>query len=162
MSQTRLCEYEYVFREVFKYRKNLSADDWRLSIGPRIARRKAAGKRSEVLLNNSRVENVDRKVQRALRSKSSRRCAKGQKQSIWSEISCHVYHADSPKTMLHRCPLAWLSEPRRRPQSSPPSHPLVFHLAGTLGHPVLNNSRSLRPSQITLQAMKLNWLVSAL
>ncbi|KAJ0115669.1 hypothetical protein J7T55_010492 [Diaporthe amygdali] len=72
----KLSEYERILREEFKFRKNLSADDWRRSIGPQIAKRKAEGKRSKVLLNGSEVQNVNRRIKRSFRSKSSHQRAK--------------------------------------------------------------------------------------
>lgn len=86
----RLSEYERILREEFKFRKNLSADDWRRSIGPKIAKRKAEGKRSKVLLNGSEVQNVDRRIKRSLRSKSSHQSAKGQKQSLADKNTAYV------------------------------------------------------------------------
>lgn len=83
---SRNSDYEYVLREELKYRKNISADDWLLSIGPQIARRKAEGKRSEVLLNGFKVRNVDRKVQRSSHSRRPHRRVKGQKQPMRSSI----------------------------------------------------------------------------
>ncbi|KAL2285893.1 hypothetical protein FJTKL_07393, partial [Diaporthe vaccinii] len=66
----KLSEYECVLR-VFKFRKYLKADDWRLSVGPKIAKRQAKGKHSEVLLNGSKVQNIDRKIRRAHTGKRS-------------------------------------------------------------------------------------------
>lgn len=71
-----------MLREGCKFRKNLSADEWRLSIGPQIARRKAEGKRSEVLLNGSKVQNIDMKIGRSFKKTRASQLAKGEKLSI--------------------------------------------------------------------------------